>query len=1450
MRYILFIIVVVLLCHNNARAVDVIQPDEVALVVNINDSTDTDSNSVFDWQQIINKYAEIHPLWDTSNVIRVRTLTFKHRSEYMDPYQSTCQPFKFYNRLPWAYFHHDIDTLADTTLRVTGMIDPGHNLPSDSSQDYVLSKIAGWFDDNDKWGEVKVLTFVMGMPHAMMPTAYYPCPYLNDDCGPGNIVNHSLDEAVMYYLHPGVADTFWKYDARAELRRPFFARNGIEALNTLYMAFASSDSGFTFVPGQKETINGFPFYHQEIDWEQDTLPVWVMTCRLDGINVADVLGSIERAAWPATRYNPQADSVEFEAGAIIDGTEEVDNTSFIAGNPWADLPGFRSNVINTFGLSNVFYDTVGGASNAVPYGINYELGCNGEPIPETPVIYYFSAGTHNCSNSCSGKLRPSNMNYWINGTLEFEVANGALTTPPESFSALVIRDTIFCTESSTCNRDTFCWTAIGGGAGRISGAIQRGFSYALGFSTEPSNGIFDRAYAVKAMGIKNHQFIKLAQVAKYYSCWVHICLGDPLGTWLDTIRPPAPVSASVSFHNVIACLHDSVSISFTTPHIDDMDSAFVFVYTSTPFSNVTHNEVAVKVGPDEAIIHNERYTTQTIDSVVVLLLDRVGNPSRQVYTPELFDYSEPPGTTDADRVLLVVNQNDTDDTDSNGKPDWRDIVLQYAITHPTWDTTNVCSVKTLASDGNLYHPQSIYSYRLHYDVDTSHVWDEYPTIQLPGGDHYILQRIGAWFDADCENRWGTIKYVALVKGMPLKTRNNITNWTGNPYTSPDSGTICKSVDEAIATFLRPNVQFNGYFKDKLNGAWTNGWKEKEEAESDSVWEFIPGTIYNKWPEYSTTKTDSQLQWVLVTRLDGNHVDDVRGMITRAAQPAWKYDASNDTYDMDHWAVVDNSLSVDSLRTPWTEVDSKSTLFYNHTVQTFSLGQILRDSTNGVSGGDPDSLRNRFGWSGSRNIPAGDSVLFYFSAATRHYPYFPKDMFYHLEFDLAPGALAITPELYDGWTVRDTSFRQGIENTTLLIESIANGFTYTIGSVHNPTRAKIPRPYNLPKAMGMPGCTFAMAAQMSHNGMGYQTLALGDPIGIWKDMTKPGEFVDAECGFFRLVDCRVDSLALVFTTPDDGDLDSVLVIAYSSSYSGLEVDTLVYESTGLNELYEFHEHANTGYSIDSVRVTVTDYTGNMTTDLYEPARVTGTIEVPVLNVTNGQDYWITALDSTWAGARLAVGGNDGSLTNTYAGAKVYTKSNGDYAVARVYVVSDTVNVGNISAAFDSLPAGSSDCPCVFDSVNFIVVVDRSAAYEDTANTGALCWIPKFGLSPQLYDLDNFDLWWKTTGYNDSIAADTIALSDFDQYAVDDSAHMRRLIFTTVTDTGKFWNMFEASPSSPISLHSSLLTRSDARNINPMLGSSQTTESISILTDEHPSATPPTWIIYYSWKPAWE
>ena len=264
---------------------------------------------------------------------------------------------------------------------------------------------------------------------------------------------------------------------------------------------------------------------------------------------------------------------------------------------------------------------------------------------------------------------------------------------------------------------------------------------------------------------------------------------------------------------------------------------------------------------------------------------------------------------------------------------------------------------------------------------------------------------------------------------------------------------------------------------------------------------------------------------------------------------------------------------------------------------------MRDSTGGTPDGNPDVLSAQFGWDGGQT--PGDSLLLYFTSATYHVPQYPYDMFWDLEFEIADGALAITAESNSCYGLQDTSHRTNNPYQTLLIDRIENGFTYGVGDTDEPGTGSIVQPRNLPKAMRMDGCTFVKAGQMSSWATGYRNIALGDPLGMWRDETQPPK-PNGSVAFTNRTSQLIDSVYCTITTPYVDDMDSAYVDVFYTEDEIAKTETLTKILTGPDTTVIF-SYEKEDINIDSIRIIVMDKAGNLS---YRTI-VSETVESPTL-----------------------------------------------------------------------------------------------------------------------------------------------------------------------------------------------------------------------------------------------
>lgn len=444
-------------------------------------------------------------------------------------------------------------------------------------------------------------------------------------------------------------------------------------------------------------------------------------------------------------------------------------------------------------------------------------------------------------------------------------------------------------------------------------------------------------------------------------------------------------------------------------------------------------------------------------------------------------------------VALVVNSSSTMDTDANGVADWRDIVLYYKEWRPTWDTTLVCSLQTF--DPTPSSEEDIPLSFIHYDLDTTTRYGEAAAIGKNGAHDYLLQELCNWFDTN--SKWSKIKCVCLVMGMPLRTQHNSTysaSCGGGSY--PLDSTVIWSVDNLFAVFAHPGLEDNG--------SWDLGWALEDAWQSSyfttryntTDWAFYPG-IYSFAEAGSHGANNSTVyQWITTCRLDGFSVDHVRSMIRKAASSTG-FTWNGTSFVTSNWGLVDqdSATAASVFSRPFTAADFPTAL--TNFQAAFGSNIYWDAGASGLGGGTgsggsiPDTIETVWGRTGGRAV--SNPIQFYFTNGGHSTPDLGGNYWWQLQFPIANGAICITPESFACWSVRDTVTRG--DNQGMIAEAIANGFTYGIGSVCEPTTALIPTPEYLLKGLTLGYMDIARAAQMAtRSGQMKLYVALGDPCG--------------------------------------------------------------------------------------------------------------------------------------------------------------------------------------------------------------------------------------------------------------------------------------------------------------------------------------------------------------------
>lgn len=430
-------------------------------------------------------------------------------------------------------------------------------------------------------------------------------------------------------------------------------------------------------------------------------------------------------------------------------------------------------------------------------------------------------------------------------------------------------------------------------------------------------------------------------------------------------------------------------------------------------------------------------------------------------------------------VVLVVNSASTLDTDGNSRADWRDVVLWYAAVHTDWDTAQVCSVRTYDDQDDM--PWDFIS----NEIDTSDDYGQSVEVAKNINHDYILDDLCATFTA--RGWWGQKKCAVLVMGLWLRTQHNGT-WTATCGSSP-AASIIWSLDDIVRVFARPAFAWNSAWN--IDGLWTNAYRAA--TNGGTLREFVPG----KYANYSIQDgNDSLAQWLLVSRLDGLHVDDVRGMITRAASATpLTWDGAT-TWTANGWAVIDQDSTVANDSAWFTPYSSGYTNEWGNPnrlradlVSAFGDDQILYDSTRGTTGANPDTITAHMG-SGSEQVPGGN-VLFYYNNSRHSNPQLTRMHYYNLTMSIANGALVMDAGSFNCTALHDTTLRG--DGQPLLVEAIRAGFTYAAGQVCEPTTGYYVSPRYAGQAFVGKYASIAQVGQICAKGLKL-CVVLGDPLG--------------------------------------------------------------------------------------------------------------------------------------------------------------------------------------------------------------------------------------------------------------------------------------------------------------------------------------------------------------------
>jgi len=270
----------------------------------------------------------------------------------------------------------------------------------------------------------------------------------------------------------------------------------------------------------------------------------------------------------------------------------------------------------------------------------------------------------------------------------------------------------------------------------------------------------------------------------------------------------------------------------------------------------------------------------------------------------------------------------------------------------------------------------------------------------------------------------------------------------------------------------------------------NTWTNRHIRE-DKEWVFIQYRILTR-----TTNDDPQTALrpgdiLLVCRLDGNSVADVRAMVMRAQNLMYDVEAVGvviDESDSNGIADVDQNSEIDNLLDPLTREDDYETardllladgrfdpakVHYNALsgVTQFQVGPNVDFNGEGLLVTDDLILMTHFG----RNHSGRPSI---------------NIAQYEESFNYAPGAIFSTMESYNGRAFNGlpTRFSQG-----QVADFIEAGGTFGIGMVWEPFAQTVPDTNWLVQNFILGGLTWAEAAYTAIPAISWMHVVIGDPL---------------------------------------------------------------------------------------------------------------------------------------------------------------------------------------------------------------------------------------------------------------------------------------------------------------------------------------------------------------------
>lgn len=446
-------------------------------------------------------------------------------------------------------------------------------------------------------------------------------------------------------------------------------------------------------------------------------------------------------------------------------------------------------------------------------------------------------------------------------------------------------------------------------------------------------------------------------------------------------------------------------------------------------------------------------------------------------------------------VLHILNASSTLDTDGNGTEDGQQCLNAWYALYG--DTSHVLRISMHAMTNTSDHAQTIHIdyYSSFFDTSTARSSDN--AVNLGVGEEYIGDEICEYFEADSANRWGKIKYPLFWIGAPIKIRGNDKqgaipgdiNHGGFDYSDVDS-CLYKSIACMTALYVRPgcDASIASGLYDNLGRRFSNITLRATGLQTHSV-AFRPGVDFVT--SYLDSPQDTLTLWVLPCYLDGDTVTHVINALNRSVNSIFE----NSTPRNHVWGVIDQTdrISTDSYYTNFVQ--------YRHQMLSLFDGKVLSDGDS-ISFAATDT--HYVGWDGYVTLRSGDSCGVFFNSGDSHVPRPDSSEFWvrQLEFPIAAGALYWGSESYTHYSHRGALRPGGTQTQSLVQDVLRAGFSYSIGTTHEPYSTGLPEDRYLAFGLLTVDAPFAVVAWSSVYSI-WQIDPVGNPIGILNKSTPSG-----------------------------------------------------------------------------------------------------------------------------------------------------------------------------------------------------------------------------------------------------------------------------------------------------------------------------------------------------------